>query len=268
MRQLLAAWALDAAAFARVLAADDPAWGSETFAFAGGHAVLCGPGLYVNRALAAGLDHPLTGADLALLEERSAAVGVPAAIEISPATHADVGPRLRDRGYRAEGEVTALRCPLVDLDSDLAPDTSLSIDRADGDLLPLWQETSASGWGHTTPAARRASDAFARAAAVVDGERLVLARRVADGHPVGCASLTVRNRIATLGGMSTVPTARRQGVQSSLIRHRLRVARSTQDASSPTSTTVRGSDSERNLIRHGFQPWFTITTMSEPHRPR
>ena len=48
--------ARDAAAFAEVLANQDPSWGSESFSLAGGRAVLCGAGMYVNHAIAVGLD--------------------------------------------------------------------------------------------------------------------------------------------------------------------------------------------------------------------
>ena len=53
---VLRTWARDASAFAEVLANQDPSWGSESFSLAGGRAVLCGAGMYVNHAIAAGLD--------------------------------------------------------------------------------------------------------------------------------------------------------------------------------------------------------------------
>ena len=51
---------------------------------AGGQLVLCGPGLYVNRAIAVGIGAPLRAADIGLIVDRSAAVGVPAAVEVTP----------------------------------------------------------------------------------------------------------------------------------------------------------------------------------------
>jgi GNAT superfamily N-acetyltransferase len=265
MRRVLRAWALDAAAFARVLADQDPTWGSETFELAGGQLVLCGPGLYVNRALAVALDRPLADHELATIEARSTAIGVLPAIEVSPATDGEAIDELTARGYVAETTVEALRRP-VDDGTGIVPGAAIAIERADGDLLPLWQETSALGWGHVTPTARRASDAFARAAAVIDGPGFLLGRADDDGRPVGCASLTIRDGVATFGGMSTVPAERRRGVQSALIRHRLAIAHAA-GCDLATSTAVPGSDSERNLIRHGFEPWFALTTMVRPARP-
>lgn len=245
------AWALDAVAFAGVLSVQDSSWGSEFFDLADGTVVLCGPGLYVNQALACGLTEPVDDAHLRLLERRSAVVGVAPAIEISDVTMPEVRQRLTTRGYRPGGETAALILSLDEAGSP-ATDPAIVVERADGDLLSIWQETSAQAWGHTGNMARRASDAFARAAAEVDGPGLVLARSVEDGRPVGCASLTIRDGVATLGGMSTLPEERRRGVQSELIRYRLDRAREA-GCDLATTTADAGGASERNLLRHGFR---------------
>jgi GNAT superfamily N-acetyltransferase len=131
----------------------------------------------------------------------------------------------------------------------------------------MWQETAACGWGHEGEEARRANDVFARVAAVVDGERFALVRHAGSGRPLGCASLTIRDGVATLGGMSTLPESRGQGVQTTLIRHRLRVAAAS-GCDLATSVAVPDSISERNLIRHGFERVFSIEHwVRRPPRP-
>lgn len=257
VRRTLATWADDAVAFADVLRRQDPSWGTETFPLAGGQAVLCGPGLYVNRALAAGHDRPLGADDLELLEARSAAVGVTAAVDVGPVTHPAGVEELSRRGYAAVDEVAVLVRELGDVDVLASSPTGLRIDRADGDLLDVWQETSAIGWGHTTDVARRASDAFARAAAAIDGEHFELVR--SGDRPVACASLTMRSGVATLGGMSTRPDHRRRGIQSALIVERLRAAAAT-GCDLAASTAAPGGGSERNLLRHGFVRVCTVAT--------
>ncbi len=261
MRRVLRTWADDAAAFASELARIDPAWGSETFELAGGRAVLCGPGLYINRAIAVGLDGPLSDEQVELFEARCAAVGVPPAVEVTEATHPSVAPGMAARGYVADGTTSALRRTLDDIDELPAPDSTIRIEPANLGLLSVWQEASALGWGHLDPDARRASDAFARVAAAVDGDGLVLATAAGDGRPVGCASLTIRDGVATLGGMSTLPGERGRGVQRAMILHRLRVAHD-RGCDVVTSSAVPGGASERNLIRHGFAPWFTVSTFA------
>ena len=258
-RGVLRAWAQDAAAFADVLADQDPSWGSESFPLAGGRVVLCGAGMYVNRAIAVGFDGALSEGDWRTFEERCDAVGVVPAFEASPATAAAVRVQLVARGYEIESSRAALFCSLDVVDSLAAPNPALVIEPASGELLPLWQTTSAAGWGHETAAARKASDAFARAAAVVDGDNLVVVRDSHDGRPVGCASMTVSGPIATLGGMSTLPAERRRGVQAALIVHRLRTAAAL-GCELATSSAEPESNSERNLVRHGFERRFLVET--------
>lgn len=257
IERVLRTWADDAAAFAVELARVDPSWASETFELAGGRVVLCGRGMYVNRAIAAGLDGPLDDDDLALLEARSVAVGVAPSVEVSPATHRSVSAQLIAGGYRPDGETTALRFSLHAIEH--ADDSWIVIRPANTDLLETWRSTSAAGWGHVDLDARRASDVFAGVAATVDGEGLVLATDASDGRPLGCGSVTFRAGVATLGGMSTVPAERGRGVQAALIRYRLAYARSL-GCEIITSSAETGGASERNLVRHGFEPWFTVTT--------
>lgn len=258
--RLLRTWAADAGAFARVLAERDPGWGSEVHAVGGGLLVLCGAGLYVNRAIAVGLDEALTDDDLDLIVERSRSVGVSPAVEVTPLTHGGTVDRLRARGFvhAAGADVTALTRtpdgPAIATPADVVVRPVL--DEAD---LRRWQDTSARGWGHTDPDARRAADAFAVAAHAVDGDGMVIAHDATDGRPVGCASTTIRDGVATLGGMSTVPEERRRGVQASLLRHRLELALH-RGCDVAASTAASGGASERNLRRHGFNPRFTIAT--------
>jgi GNAT superfamily N-acetyltransferase len=110
-----------------------------------------------------------------------------------------------------------------------------------------------------TESARRAADAFATAAQVVDGDGMVIALDAADGRPLGCASMTLHEEVATLGGMSTIPAERGRGVQAALILHRLGVAKAA-GCTIATSTTVVGGASERNVQRFGFRPIYVKQT--------
>jgi GNAT superfamily N-acetyltransferase len=255
----------NAAAHARVLAEQDPSWGTDVFELAGGRAVLCGPGLYVNRAVAVGLDGPMTDADFELLEARSAAVGVPPAIDVVPTAHSTVAELAGRRGYRLRRFLTT---HVLALDpTTLAPKAENSpfvIARADGDLLGVWRDVEAAGFGVDHGEERRVNDAFANAAAVVDGQGFVLATDRSDGRPLGCASVTVRDGLATLGGMTTLPAERGRGVQSALIAHRLHLALAA-GCDLAVSSTMPASVSERNLHRAGLRPVFeTVTLTREP----
>jgi GNAT superfamily N-acetyltransferase len=244
----------NAVAFALALSAIDRSWGTETLAVAGGQLVLCGPGLYVNRAIAVGIGTPLRDADLGLIVDRSAAVGVAATVEVTLATHADSVTQLHRHGFvhDAAADVTALVRSLDELPADLDRG-GIEVVAVGQRSLTEWQDVSALGWEHDTPERRRAADVFAAAAHVVDGDGMVLAFDASDGRPLGCASMTVRDEVATLGGMSTIPAERGRGVQAALILHRLARAKAA-GCTIATSTAVVGGASERNVQRFGFRP--------------
>lgn len=255
--RVLNARAQDAARFASVIREQDPSWCSETFRLADGQVVLWGAGFYVNRAFGLGVDRPIDVDEFERLEARSAFVGVDAAIEMTPTTKPGLRLSAAARGYVRDGSVSAMRHRLNHVD-ELPIDASLVIETA-ARQLAVWQHTSAEGWANGAGASRRASDAYAAAAAVVDGDGFVLARDAGDGRPVGCASVTVNDGVATLGAMTTLPDERRRGVQAALIHHRLRLARRL-DCDIAVTTAAPGGVSERNLLRHGFEAWFEIET--------
>jgi len=174
------AGALDTVKAARALADRDKTWRTEAFGLADGQAVLLGSGLYVNRVLAAGLKTDVTDAHLDLLEDRSRAVGVPPAFEISEYTLRSIAPRLRDRGFRA-GKATSSMVRV--LDGDLPDiDSSIQVEVVGDTALEVWQAATAEGWGHLSGKARIASDDFARAVSDTQRPGLLLARSVPDGR--------------------------------------------------------------------------------------
>jgi GNAT superfamily N-acetyltransferase len=249
------------------LVSRDPSWGGEVHAFAGGWLVLAGPGMYINQAMAAGIEAALTSADLDLLIERSDAVGVAPAIEVTPTTAPEGVRRIRWQGFTCDpnADIALLTRSTSTTSIDAPADVAIRPVRSAAGLR-LWQETSATGWGHTSGDARRASDAFAAAASALGNEHMAIAVDPVDGRPLGCASMTVRDGVAMLGGMSTVPTERRRGVQAALLRHRLTRARAL-GCDLAMTTAARGGASARNLQRHGFTPRFTIQRFTRPMTP-
>lgn len=261
-RQVIRGWARDAAAFVHVLAEQDHSWGSEAHQLAGGWLVLSGVGLYVNVAVGVGVDEPIGDDDMEVIVARSEALGLTPAVEVTDLTHGGTIERLVARGFRhhADRDVTAFARDTVTSVGAGTDGIVVHPVRSLGQLAE-WQEVSALGWGHHSPEARTAADAFALAAHAIDGDGMVIARAVDDGRPLGCASLTVRHGVATLGGMSTVPSERGRGVQAALIHHRLDIAHRN-GFEAATSRAMTGGASARNLMRHGFAPLLTIRTFT------
>jgi GNAT superfamily N-acetyltransferase len=263
IERITAANAEGAAAHARVLAAQDPTWGTDVFELAGGVAVLCGPGLYVNRAMGIGLGGvEVLPDDLAELERRSAAVGVPASIDVVPTTDNRLLALSGERGYALQRMLTFhVRVVRPGDREGPSPDPAIVVRRVGREELGTWQDVSAAGFDVGDGPGRRASDAFGAAAAAVDGGLLVLATSGDDGRPLGCASLHFVGGLAMLGAMSTLPAERRRGVQAVLVAHRLGMAADA-GCELAVSSTLPANASERNLTRAGFRPLFEMATIT------
>ncbi|MFC3690476.1 GNAT family N-acetyltransferase [Aquipuribacter hungaricus] len=225
---------------------------------AGGVLVLTGPARYVNRAVGSTLG-PLSADDLALVVDRSAAAGVPAAVQLSSWAPEATTAALREAGFAPVWCRSVLAVPLTSgpVTVGAPPGDALRAGAPPGDAVPgdaaredgvtagappadrvevvavgddpglaaaaadvMVAEALADGGDRST------SDEFMAADRVCRGTTQLLA--LLDGRPVGCGSLTVVEDEGTttgwLGAAATVPSARRRGVQTALVRHRLRLA--------------------------------------------
>lgn len=252
-------WALDLVDFVKTLQGLDPSWQSEAFPLADGFGVLSGAGLYVNRALGLGLKSAVSPEHFDQLEERAAAVGVNAGVELVTGADWSLRNLLDTRGYKPSHRNSALVRRLTKDGGPIASSSRSYLSEIEvshaAHEVELWQEISATAWGHESALARRASDAFSQVAAIRE-PGFVIARSRSDGRPLGCASMAVRGPVATLGGMSTLPDERRQGVQVALIGHRLELA-ARLGCDMAVTTAMPGGASERNLIRSGFGVVYT-----------
>jgi GNAT superfamily N-acetyltransferase len=132
-----------------------------------------------------------------------------------------------------------------------------SLEAVDESNIEVWQRTHGAGF-NDDPAALAANNEFCRAVQGAGGAMDFIAR--VEDVPVGVCSLIVRDGRAWLGGMTTLPRYRRLGVQSTLIRHRLRIARKLGCDLAVTAADI-GNDSSRNIERHGFQCAYTMFGM-------
>lgn len=249
VRRIERAWAASDVEHAEALSRVDPSWGTQVFPVGDGWAVLCGPGLYVNRVLAAGLAGPVDHGQIDAFEQRARAAGLPPSFTVTDATSTALLAELERRGYTSGGSVTAAACPIGrGRRPDVTPD--VVVEQLPAERVAEWQEVSALGWGRATAEERRASDAFAAAGAAA-GHHYFLARDRGDGRPLGCAVAYVTDGMLTLGGMSTLPAERRRGVQTALVAHRLGLAAQL-GCDLAVTAAVTGGDSLRNLLRLGF----------------
>jgi GNAT superfamily N-acetyltransferase len=248
VRRVERAWTRADVEHAEALARIDPSWGTSVFPVGDGWAVLCGPGLYVNRVLGAGLDGPVDPAAIDDFERRARAARLPPAFTVTDVTERTLLADLARRGYIETSSATAAvraagrRAP--------AGPADVTVEQVPVERIGEWQEVSALGWGRATADERRASDAFSDAGVAV-GHLYFVARDAADGRPLGCAVAYVTDGMLTLGGMSTLPAERRRGVQAALVARRLEVAGEL-GCDLAVAAAVTGGDSLRNLERLGF----------------
>ena len=226
--------------------------------------LLLGRGMYVNRAMAVGLDGPVDDGLVSRVEELSAQMAVPPAFELSPLVDSSLLEELGRRCYRVTGFRTILLRelgpgePMPSATGEGEVDIELVTDEV---ALAEWQANARTGFELHDQDAQEVSDRFSAARYRTDGEHLFLAR--IDGAVAGGGSLTIRDGLATLGGMATTPAFRRRGVQTALVGHRLRHA-----AELGCDLARVGADpgtiSERNLQRSGFDIAYTQLFMSGP----
>lgn len=179
-------------------------------------------------------DRPLD-ARLARVTDRYRATGAPARIQVVPdADPADLDAALADRGWRIEAPVVVLWSPLP-----LAPPGSpdghdTPADDTPADDAPIGVTVLAGGSGGAAleagpawhaaleaagadPTTGRRFDAYGRMLAPL-GSRAHLAVATVDGRPVGVGrSVTIDGWTALLG-MATLPTHRRRGVATAVVR--------------------------------------------------
>ena len=97
---------------AECLSSLDPRSDAMTFEVADGFVAFFGPGMFVNHAMAVGLERPVETSHLRLLERRATEVGVDAAIEtIDGLASASLTDLLCERGYVSAGKTSVLVLP-------------------------------------------------------------------------------------------------------------------------------------------------------------
>lgn len=249
VRRIERAWAVADVEHAESLARIDPSWGTQVFRVGDGWAVLCGPGLYVNRVLAAGFAGPVEPAALDGFEQRARAAELAPAFTVTDVTAPELLAELGRRGYVQTSSATAAVRVVGRAPAPAGP-PDVFVEELPRERIGEWQDVSARGWDRATPEARRASDAFSAAGAGA-GHLYFVARDAESGRPLGCAVAYVTDGMLTLGGMSTLPAERRRGVQTALVANRLGVA-ARLGCDLAVAAAVTGGDSLRNLVRLGF----------------
>ena len=224
----------------------------------GGVAAYVEPGAPFNKVAGLGFAGVPEADALDDLEREFADRHAPLQFEISTLADPALVRALTGRGYLLVGFENVLGLPL---DAPRALDVDggdVKVTRASDDEAPVWLDTVATGFmtpdvfdgppSHESIPRDVLDRVFGDTIAAPSFERY-LAR--VGGEIAGGASLRIQDGVAQLSGAATRPELRRRGVQSALLRHRLREA-ARRGCDLAVVTTQPGSKSQENVQRFGF----------------
>jgi GNAT superfamily N-acetyltransferase len=234
-----------------------PDGGGAVEPLAGGFAIYCGPGSPVTQAVGLGLDGAVSDAEVDRLEEFYRSRGETVRVETCPLADASLVRQFGERGYRVAEFSNVMALPVCGLRSSEMergdPSAGVTIERIRKELMELWTLTVSQGFSENFPVTQEILDVMKMFALGANVE-CYLAR--VDGAIAGGATLALREGVAGLFGASTLPAFRNRGVQTALLKERLRRAVKEKCDLAVCLAQV-GSTSQRNVSRQGFSVLYT-----------
>ena len=232
-----------------------PDYGAKWIEVAGTFAMFDGAGSPLTQTFGLGVSQPITAEELDTLEEFFVSRGADVFHEVCPLADPSAFTLLNERGYRPIEFSNVLYRPI-------SPDLRLHVNR-NGQIkirvlekndADLWARTAFEGWREFTEVA----DFMRDLGQVTARSRSISFLAELESDPIGTGALTIAGDVALLAGASTVPPARRQGVQLALLEDRLRYA-AERGCTVAMMVALPGSGSQRNAERHGFRIAYTRT---------
>src|SRR5580704_14013520 len=214
---------------------------------AGGFAIYCGAGSPVTQAVGLGLDGAVSEEEFDRLEAFYRSRNEAVRVETCPLADASLVRHFGERGYRVTEFSNVMALPLRGASSAAAttgyPPAGVTIERIGNQQMDLWTLTVSQGF-------LEVMKMFALGANV----QCYLAQ--VEGAVAGGATLALREGVAGLFGASTLPAFRNRGVQTALLKERLRRAVAEKCDLAVCLAQV-GSGSQRNVSRQGFSVLYT-----------
>lgn len=220
----------------------------------GGCAIFVGADSPLTQAVGLGLNGPMMGGEVDVLEAFFRSRGAKVSIDLCPLADPSLLEILGQRGYRPSEFNNVLVKRIAGGSIVLAPRVRRAI-AAEGDL---WSHTVGRGFFEEGDLTTAEMD-VGRAIFAMQGAMCYLA--VAEtGEPAGGGALAARDNLATLFADSTIAGFRRQGFHRELIAARLNEAIAL-GCDTATASTLPGSTSQRNFERLGFEVAYTKVTL-------
>jgi hypothetical protein len=230
-----------------------PGSGAAVRRLAGGFAVYCGKNSPITQAVGMGLDGPVSGEEFDRLEEFYKGRGEPVRVETCPLADTSFIEQFGQRGYRVT-EFSNVLARLVSREEKCPkPPAGITIEKVGKDQMDLWTLTVSQGFAEKFPVSQELLEVM-KLFAFGPKTECYLAR--VDGKIAGGGTLALHDGVAGLFGASTLPVARKHGVQTALLQRRL--ARASEAGSDlAVSIAQPGTTSQRNIVRQGFRVLYT-----------
>jgi GNAT superfamily N-acetyltransferase len=224
----------------------------------GGHMIFAGLNSPIGHAAGMGFEGPVTAADLDRLEDFYRSHGAPAQVDLCPLTDPSLLELVKARGYGIyELNNVLYRC-LDDVTAASAP-SGVQIRRGKPEEAAVFSDiVSRSFFDKTDP-----PEGFAEMLAPLFRfpEAMTFVACV-DGNPIAAAAGRVipEHRVFALFGAGTLPEFRGRGIQTALLRTRMKAAAEA-GCDLVVVVTQGGSVSERNCVRLGFRIAYSKATV-------
>jgi hypothetical protein len=230
-----------------------PGSGAAVRRVAGGFAVYCGKSSPITQAVGMGLDGPVSAEEFDWLEEFYRLRKEPVRAETCPLADPSFIELFGQRGYRVTEFSNVMARPVSSEEVCPEPPKGVTIEKIGKDQIEAWTQTVAQGFAEQFPVSHELLEVMRMFASGPKTE-CYLAR--VDGKVAGGGTLALHDGVAGLFGASTLPVARKRGVQTALLQRRL--ARASQAGSDIAVCIAQpGSSSQRNIVRQGFRVLYT-----------
>jgi len=230
----------------------------------GGWLLYGGAAAPINRAVGLGFNEPVSSDLLDQVENFYHQKGSAVRIDLCPLAQPALQEQLFCRGYRLEAWYSMLVFPLQDKEPDVPVPEDIRVEPAEADQEALWVSVVGRGFAGTRePGASPDMQEIIRPTFHSQGARLYLAWR--GDQALGGGALIPYGPAAECASASTLPHARRSGVQTALLHARMQAAREA-GCRYLSVVTSPGSLSQQNVQRFGFSLAYTRAVMALPHR--
>jgi len=231
-----------------------PESGAKWIECAGAYAVFDTVNSPVTQTFGLGMFSELSSESLDVIERFFLERGAPVLHEVSPLAGVAALNLLCARNYRPIEISNVLYRPVEMPTSESRGNITVRVIGLEG--AQIWTDVSARGWAHEHP---ELVEFLLQIGAISSArEQSVCFLAEFDGQAGAAGVLCIHEGVALFGGSATVPDLRRRGLQSALLKERMRYA-SDRGCDLAMMVAEPGSDSQRNAERKGFQIAYTRT---------